>query len=130
MIFIENKLQDFRELHDMKQQDVADALGVTRATYANYESGRRSPDISTLMHLADLYGITLDDLTGHNVKQANGIKLTSRALRLLKIFYKLPDTMQEWYISHMAFEVQEGQYPLNAYPPAISADSDATDAKK
>lgn len=125
MIYIENKLQDFRELHDMKQQDVADALGVTRATYANYESGRRSPDIDTLMRLADIYGITLDELTGHNVKPANGIKLTSRALRLLKIFYKLPDTTQEWYISHMAFDIQNAQYLLEAYPHEVAGDTDA-----
>lgn len=112
MIRIENKLQNFRELHDLKQQDVAEALGVSRSTYANYESGRRAPDIDTLMRLADLYGITLDELTGHQAKPANGIKLTSQALRLLKSFNQLPITMQEWYISHMAFDVKTNAYSL------------------
>ena len=107
MIRIENKLQILRELHDLKQQDVADALGVSRPTYANYESGRRAPDIDTLMHLADIYGISLDELTGHKVKHnSSSLQLTSQSIRLLKNFNQLPATMQEWYITHMAFDVQ------------------------
>ena len=111
MIHIENKLQYLRELHDWKQQDVADALGVSRSTYAYYESGRRAPDIDILIHLADIYGITLDELTGHNVKQPGGIQLTSQALRLLKSFNQLPVSVQEWYISHMDFDARTEQAP-------------------
>lgn len=111
MIHIENKLQYLRELHDWKQQDVANALGVSRSTYANYESGRRAPDIDILIHLADIYGITLDELTGHNAKQSSGMQLTSQALRLLKIFNQLPISMQEWYIAHMDFDVKTEQSP-------------------
>ena len=110
MIRIENKLQILRELHELKQQDVADALGVSRPTYANYESGRRAPDIDTLMHLADIYGISLDDLTGHKVKHTHSsMHLTSQAMRLLKSFNQLPAGIQEWYINHMAFDVQTNQ---------------------
>ncbi len=109
VIRIENKLQLLRELHDWKQQDVADALGVTRSTYANYESGRRSPDIDTLMRLADVYGISLDELTGHAIKPSSSLQLTSQALRLLKNFNQLPTDSQEWYIAHMAFDAKANQ---------------------
>lgn len=118
VISIENKLQVLRELHDMKQQEVADALGVSRSTYANYESGRRAPDIELLMHLADIYGISLDELTGHEVKTSNSKPLTSQALRLLKSFNQLPATVQDWYISHMAFDAQKEYSSTNAPPPA------------
>ena len=106
VIHIENKLQFLRELRDWKQQDVAKALGVSRSTYANYESGRRAPDLSILMNLADIYGISLDELTGHKVKQSNGLQLTNQALRLLKSFNQLPLHTQEWYIAHMSFDVK------------------------
>ena len=79
VIHIENKLQFLRELRDWKQQDVANALGVSRSTYANYESGRRAPDLSILMNLGDIYGISLDELTGHKVKQSNSLQLTNQA---------------------------------------------------
>lgn len=96
----------------MKQQDVADALGVSRSTYANYEAGRRAPDIDLLMNLADIYGITLDELTGHTVKQGNSIQLTNQALRMLKSFNQLPADVQEWYIAHMAFDAKTAAQTL------------------
>ena len=100
----------------MKQQDVADALGVSRPTYANYESGRRAPDIDTLIKLADVYGITLDELTGHKVKH-NSLQLTSQAMRLLKSFNQLPTAIQEWYISHMAFDAKAEHMPITTSSP-------------
>ena len=124
VIHIENKLQYLRELRDWKQQDVADALGVSRSTYANYESGRRAPDLSILMNLADIYGISLDELTGHKVKQANSLQLTSQALRLLKSFNQLPLHAQEWYIAHMAFDAKEKTYALGLQPSTVAEKKD------
>lgn len=106
MIHIENKLQHLRELHDLKQQDIAQKLGVSRSTYANYESGRRSPDIDLLMSLADIYGMTLDELTGHKVKESNAMHLSKQALRMLKSFNQLPVPIQDWYIAHMDFDAK------------------------
>ena len=124
MIRIENRLQILRELHEMKQQDVADVLGVSRSTYANYESGRRAPDIDTLIHLADIYGITLDELTGHHVKPSNSIKLTSQNLRLLKSFNQLPVHTQEWYISHIDFDAKTIQYAPKLHPIVVAEKRD------
>ena len=104
VIHIENKLQFLRELRDWKQQDVAKALGVSRSTYANYESGRRAPDLSILMNLADIYGISLDELTGHKVQ--------------------LPLHTQEWYIAHMAFDVKEKTYALGMQPATVAEKMD------
>ena len=42
MIDIAKKLLEWRELYGYKQQQAAEAMGVRRATYANYECGRRS----------------------------------------------------------------------------------------
>ena len=124
VIHIENKLQFLRELRDWKQQDVANELGVSRSTYANYESGRRAPDLSILMNLADIYGISLDELTGHKVKQSNSPQLTSQALRLLKSFNQLPLHTQEWYIAHMAFDVKEKTYALGMQPATVAEKMD------
>ena len=124
VIHVENKLQFLRELRDWKQQDVANALGVSRSTYANYESGRRAPDLSILMNLADIYGISLDELTGHKVKQSNSPQLTNQALRLLKNFNQLPLHTQEWYIAHMAFDVKEKTYALGMQPATVAEKMD------
>ena len=130
VIPIENKLQELRELHELKQQDVANALGVSRSTYASYEAGRRTPDIDTLMRLADVYGMTLDELTGHKVNRANGLELTSQAMHLLKSFYKLSADMQKWYISHMAVDAESKPYSAEALSPIKRVCAEKFDAQK
>ena len=51
-----------RERRKLKQSDVADAIGITVRGSRNYERGPREPVMSTLIALADFYGISLDEL--------------------------------------------------------------------
>lgn len=55
-------LQLIREENGFEKDRVARYLGVTKNTYARYESGSRTPDIETLIKLSDLFGCTVDDL--------------------------------------------------------------------
>jgi transcriptional regulator with XRE-family HTH domain len=48
----------------MTQDDLARRINVNRATVANWEIGRTSPDYTTIMVLADLFGVTTDWLLG------------------------------------------------------------------
>lgn len=61
MTFSEHLLQ-LRTDHRLLQKDVAEGIGVKVLTYQRYEYGQREPSMSTLVALADLYGISLDDL--------------------------------------------------------------------
>ena len=63
MLF-EELLTELRESHGLTQDDVANAVSVTRAAYGNYESGARRPTYETLIRLARFYGITTDYLLG------------------------------------------------------------------
>lgn len=56
------KLKELRKAHSLKQDDIAEVLGVVRQTYSNYESGKRTPDSESLYKLAGLYNISIDDL--------------------------------------------------------------------
>ena len=56
------KLKELRKAHSYTQDYVAGALGVVRQTYANYETGLRTPNYETLFKLSGLYGVSLDDL--------------------------------------------------------------------
>lgn len=44
------------------QRELAPLLGVTPSAVGMWESGRREPDIETLVHIAKLFEVTLDDL--------------------------------------------------------------------
>ena len=61
MTFSEHLLY-LRETRNLKQDDVADAVGVTTRAYRNYERGLREPQMSTLIALADFYDLSLDAL--------------------------------------------------------------------
>lgn len=53
-----------RNRSGMTQEEVAAALGIPKKTYQNYEREVREPDSEVLCALADLYGITIDELVG------------------------------------------------------------------
>lgn len=59
------KLKDLRLIHMLVPQNLADFLGISVRAYRYYESGEREPNLSTLMRLADFYGISVDTLIGH-----------------------------------------------------------------
>lgn len=59
------KLRDLRNQKKMSQEDLAKILGMTRATYANYETGKTQPDLENLIKLADYFNVSLDYLLEH-----------------------------------------------------------------
>ncbi len=57
-------LKTYRKSFKMTQQDVANYLQIQRSTYSRYEEGTNRPNFCTLISLADLYKIRLDELVG------------------------------------------------------------------
>ena len=55
-------LRFLRKDKGVKQEDVAGAIGVTRATYSHYENGRITPPTSVLARLSSYYDAQLDKL--------------------------------------------------------------------
>ena len=64
----------------MKQRQVADALGVSRSAYTNYEAGARCPDADMLTKMADFFEISVDEILGHTPKQSKDFRLQPREL--------------------------------------------------
>ena len=54
------KLKTLRKTKKLTQVELADLLGVTRATISNYETGRRAPHIKELERIAKLLGVNLE----------------------------------------------------------------------
>ena len=59
------RLKAIRKASSLTQQTVAAALGVDRSTYTYYETGKTSPDLLTLARLAQMFGVSTDELLGH-----------------------------------------------------------------
>jgi transcriptional regulator with XRE-family HTH domain len=63
MMFSE-RLKSLREEKGFTQQDIADILGVGRATIAEYETKGKQPDYEKLIKLAGFFGTSVDYLLG------------------------------------------------------------------
>ena len=62
-MFAENLIQ-LRKLNHMSQDELADQIGVSRQTLSKYETGESLPDIERCKRLADVFGVTVDELLG------------------------------------------------------------------
>lgn len=67
----EEKLKSLRLKNSMSQQAAAVALGISIRAYQHFESGAQRPGYENLIHIADLFEVSLDWLTGRT-EQNNG----------------------------------------------------------
>lgn len=63
------QLKRLRKTNRMTQQDVADRLDISASAVGMYEQGRREPDLATLVKLADIFGVSVDQLIGRTGKK-------------------------------------------------------------
>ena len=58
------RLHTLRKERKLRQEDMANQLGIARTTYAMYEQGNREPDYNTLIKLAAFFEVSIDYLLG------------------------------------------------------------------
>lgn len=56
------RLQLTRKRKGLTQEDVAEQLGIPRATYANVESGRQRVSLDVVWKIAAVFGVSIDNL--------------------------------------------------------------------
>jgi len=56
------KLQELRKSRGLTQEELAEALFVSRTAVSKWESGRGYPNIESLKEIANYFSITIDDL--------------------------------------------------------------------
>ena len=64
MSILSQRLKELRKEHQLSQESLSRALGLTRTAYANYEQGTREPSIDTLIAFCNFYDIPADYLIG------------------------------------------------------------------
>ena len=75
---INENLKDLRKHHKLSQEDVAEAIGVSRQAVAKWENGDTTPDITNCVALAKLYDVTLDDLVNYQKGKSKGLPVPPR----------------------------------------------------
>lgn len=64
MVIIVNRIRDLREDHDLTQQELADMLGCSQATYSRYETGDVNVPVDILKRLSQFYKVSIDYIVG------------------------------------------------------------------
>ena len=57
-----SKLIKLRNERGFTQEQMASLLKVTRATYANYETGYRNPNFKNIIEMKKIFGVTDDKI--------------------------------------------------------------------
>ncbi len=53
-------------MHQWTQESVAEKINVSRQSIAKWEQGETTPDLDSLIKLANLYNVSLDNLVHHS----------------------------------------------------------------
>lgn len=77
------RIRHLRTQSNRTQAIVAQSLGVSRSTYAKYETGENEPDHTMLLKLASYFGVSIDYLLGRSQRpgQAESEKAMAQTVR-------------------------------------------------
>jgi AbrB family looped-hinge helix DNA binding protein len=80
-MFSENIVR-LRKIKQMTQEDIAEAVGVSRQAVAKWESGETIPDLEKCKLLAELFGVSLDDLANYEPEDNMGLDVPPKGKHL------------------------------------------------
>ena len=80
-MFKDNLVQ-MRKLMQLTQEDIAEKVGVTRQSVAKWEAGESIPDLDKSKQLADIFGVSRDDLANYEPEENLGLGLPPKGKHL------------------------------------------------
>ena len=88
---IGEKIFELRKQKNLSQEALAEKVGVARQTISKWELGETTPDIKQAKELSNIFQVSLDELTGNDVKEviiekvSNTEKLAGMVIKILKV---------------------------------------------
>ncbi|HIV63008.1 MAG TPA: helix-turn-helix domain-containing protein [Candidatus Butyricicoccus avistercoris] len=83
------ELKEARNKLNMKQSEVAKALGIDTSTYCGYETGKRSPDVLKIKRLSQILQVSADkllDIKKEDISETIKVPETTSTEELLENF--------------------------------------------
>lgn len=59
---MKNRLEELRKQHAIRQEDLAQALGVSRQTVISLEKGKYNPSLALAFKLARYFNLSIEDI--------------------------------------------------------------------
>lgn len=89
------RIAQLRKDQGMSQRAMADGLGIAQQTYAHYEVGRIRMPVSLLPQIAQMFGVTSDDLLGRKMAAAGKRGPASKLQQQIERLSQLPKAKQK-----------------------------------
>ena len=69
---LKNRLEEIRKQHDIRQEDLAAALEVSRQTIGSVENGRYNPSIILAFKIAKYFRMSIEEIFIYEEEHKNG----------------------------------------------------------
>ncbi|MBQ5311869.1 MAG: helix-turn-helix transcriptional regulator [Oscillospiraceae bacterium] len=80
-----DNLISLRKMKKLSQEELAYKIGVSRQTMSKWETGESLPDIGNCIALADIFGVSLDDLVSYDKNSNMGLPIPPKGKHLFGI---------------------------------------------
>lgn len=61
-VILKNRLEEIRKQREIKQEELAETMGVSRQTISSLENGRYNPSVILAIKLARYFGMHVEDI--------------------------------------------------------------------
>ncbi len=97
-----NKIKELRNRKGLSQRELGKMIGVAHTVILSYEKGICDPSTENLIKMADIFGVSVDTLVGHDAKLIDMEALDeNRRQAINKIVYELDDLAVAKLIGYM-----------------------------
>ncbi len=96
MSVLGNNIKSLREKHKETQKDLADLLFISFQSVSKWEKGETTPDISTLIKIAQHYRVSLNYLVGFENKEDHNQKILDFIIHDFVITYNQVSNFSVW----------------------------------
>jgi transcriptional regulator with XRE-family HTH domain len=95
MVAFAERLKTLREMRKLTQVRLAEMVGVNARGYNRWERGNALPQLDTLIRLADVLNVSLDELAGRTTTMQEPTVHNQKLYSLLQEVDALPDAEQQ-----------------------------------
>lgn len=103
------RLRDWITDHDLKQKALAKELGISKSVISNYITGRSHMPIETLVRLSQLFGVSVDYLSGAVDDASPSVRLNQAEQQLVDSFRTLDRRQRELILRTIAIMQEQNQ---------------------
>ena len=101
-----NNIKELRKQKGLRQEQLAEAMGVSAASVSKWETNQSYPELTLLAELADFFEVSIDTLVGHNLN-------ADRMETLIAQMVKAEDEHEEVTAASLCEKILRN-YPNNA----------------